>query len=294
MLKSCYYVPDFKNIKLGQDEDGNYHASVDVVGSCYKTNVGFSLQSKSNSNDHVNSYYLLDYTGSMASVYSTFYNKPSTAPLIVYPLVKFGDIEMIAEPSAECGIPTYTCPDNNHPHAIDLGLPSGTKWCCCNVGATSPEEYGGYYAWGETSEKSTYTASNYAYYVPNSYNFINIGNEISGTSYDVAYVRMGGAWHIPTHEQILELVYKCTSVWTQLNGVNGRLITGHNGGQIFLPAAGFGWEYGINGASISGEYWASSICYDNNAYSFIVNSYNLNWQAGYNRSLGLSVRAVCP
>ena len=63
-----------------------------------------------------------------------------------------------------------TCPDNNHPHAIDLGLPSGTKWACCNVGATNPEEYGGYYAWGETKEKDIYGRNTYAWY-DNNYNF---------------------------------------------------------------------------------------------------------------------------
>ena len=56
-----------------------------------------------------------------------------------------------------------SCPDNNHPHMIDLGLPSGTKWACCNVGAHSPEEYGGYYAWGEISEKPVYNEVTYLY-----------------------------------------------------------------------------------------------------------------------------------
>ena len=56
----------------------------------------------------------------------------------------------------------YTaCPDNNHPHLIDLGLPSSTKWSCCNVGASKPEAYGGYYAWGETQEKSLYDYTTY-------------------------------------------------------------------------------------------------------------------------------------
>lgn len=83
----------------------------------------------------------------------TFQNLPSSAS-VVYPKVKLLGFEILAEPSAELEKPL--CPDDNHPHLIDLGLPSGTKWACCNVGAHAPEENGGFYAWGETSEKDYY------------------------------------------------------------------------------------------------------------------------------------------
>lgn len=293
VLKSYYYVPDFKNTKLEQDEDGNYFASVDVVGRCPKTDIGFSLQSKSNPDDRVNGYCLYDYSGSSASAYSTFYNKPSQTPLIVYPLVKFGDIEMIAEPAAECGL--HTCPDNNHPHAIDLGLPSGTKWCRSNVGATSPEQYGGYYAWGETSEKSEYSFDTYAYYDINSNKYINIGIEISGTQYDVAHVRMGGAWRMPTLAQLQELMSNCTYQWTQLNGVNGQLVTGPNGGQVFCPAAGYRCYDDLDDDGSFGYYWSGSLAsgFDSGAYSLSFLSGLLNWYYD-DRGDGRSVRAVCP
>ena len=134
------------------------------------------------------------------------------------------------------------CPDSNHPHVIDLGLPYGTKWCCCNVGATTPEDYGGYYAWGETSEKSDYNNSTYAYYNSSTRDYTNIGSDIAGTQYDVAHVRMGGSWRMPNDDQIEELYRNCTCTWTQQNGVNGILLTGKNGGQIFLPAAGDRWN----------------------------------------------------
>lgn len=86
------------------------------------------------------------------------------------------------------------CPDDNHPHAIDLGLPSGTKWACCNVGSSKPEEYGGYYAWGEKNgNKSEYKWKNYEHienYDPDWFDFdiVNIGSNISGTTYDTALV----------------------------------------------------------------------------------------------------------
>ncbi len=85
-----------------------------------------------------------------------------------------------------------TCPDGNHPHMIDLGLPSGTKWACCNVGASKPEDYGNYYAWGETQPKSVYDEDTYAYYQNGSY--VNIGSDIAGTGYDAATANWGAPW----------------------------------------------------------------------------------------------------
>ena len=156
---------------------------------------------------------------------------------------------------------TLTCPDNNHPHMVDLGLPSGTKWACCNVGASKPEDYGGYYAWGETSEKNRYVPSNYSFskvggnnplwYTIDGvdhriceengvcYSFIDIGESISGTKYDAAYVNWGTAWQMPTWNAIWEMVCSCSSEWIELNGVYGRLYTGQNGNQIFMPFGGY-------------------------------------------------------
>ena len=82
------------------------------------------------------------------------------------------------------------CPDDNHPHAIDLGLPSETKWACCNYGANEPENFGDYLAWGERKAKATYR-NTYLYYNGCSNIWENIGDNISGTSEDVAYVEWG-------------------------------------------------------------------------------------------------------
>ena len=187
-----------------------------------------------------------------------------------------------------------TCPDDNHPHAIDLGLPSGTKWACCNVGASTPEDYGGYYAWGETSEKSVYGWDTYAY--GSSWdNCQNIGSDIAGTSYDVASVRMGAPWRMPSHEQQVELVNNCTRQWTQQNGVNGILVTGPSGGQVFLPATGYRRNDYLYYAGSFGYYW-SSLPIPGNGYAcgLYFDSDNWNWGDYDYRCGGLSVRAVCP
>ena len=118
--------------------------------------------------------------------------------------------------------------------AIDLGLPSGTKWASCNVGATKPEEYGELFAWGETSTKRTFSDRNYK--LPQS-----SVNDISGTKYDVAHVKWGGGWRMPTKAQIEELAEKCKVSQTSINGVKGVLVKGPNGRSIFLPAAGAQW-----------------------------------------------------
>ena len=192
-----------------------------------------------------------------------------------------------------------TCPDDHHPHAIDLGLPSGTKWCCCNVGASTPEGYGGYYAWGETSEKNYYSLDNYAYYNSSKCYMNYIGDDISGTGYDAATVNMGTPWRMPSVEQMEELIHNCS----RQRCVNGILVTGWNGGQIFLPFAGFRSLDELV-ASSRGNYWSSSFGpedddpgYDALSMTFYYNQYYPynNWYCAYcDRSCGLSVRAVCP
>jgi hypothetical protein len=156
------------------------------------------------------------------------------------------------------------CPDENHPHMIDLGLPSGTKWACCNIGASEPKEVGGYYAWGELETKSQYGDETYKYfikYVNSQYGdwpvpvYANIGTDISGTDYDVAHVKWGVGWRMPTMDEMKELKNYCSSSWFNLNGKGGRLYTGPNGNIIFLPAGG--WY--TNTFSSSNNYWTSTL-----------------------------------
>lgn len=184
-----------------------------------------------------------------------------------------------------------SCPDANHPHMIDLGLPSGTKWACCNVGATAPEKYGNYYAWGETQPKSVYKKNNYAYYQNG---WVNIGSDIAGTGYDAATVNWGAPWCMPSETQCLELKDNCTSIWTTKNGVNGRKFTGPNGGTIFLPAAGY-HSYGeLNKVGEWGQYWSSRISdySPTSAGDLWIRSDNVFYKFE-SRESGHTVRPVC-
>lgn len=119
---------------------------------------------------------------------------------------------------------------------VDLGL--SVYWCSCNVGAESPEEYGDYYAWGETKPKSSYRPENYSYYNTETETYTDIGENISGTEYDAATVNLGSDWKMPTKDEFQELLDNCTWEWTQISGVNGYKITGSNGNSIFIPATG--------------------------------------------------------
>ncbi len=187
----------------------------------------------------------------------------------------------------------YTsCPDHNHPHMIDLGLPSGTKWACCNVGASAPEDYGNYYAWGETQPKSVYNWETYQY--GSSWdNVVNIGSDIAGTSYDAATVNWGAPWRMPSLTQIKELRNNTTSTWTTKNGVYGRKFTGSNGGSIFLPATGYRWNSDLYNAGSYGYYWSSSLFESSpdGAWRLYFSSEYASWY-GSGRSGGHSVRPV--
>src|SRR5574344_1491031 len=146
----------------------------------------------------------------------------------------------------------YGTPDK----AIDLGL--SVKWASCNVGASSPEGYGGYYAWGETEEKSDYTESTYKYYDSKNNKYIYIGSSVSGTQWDVAHVKCGASWRMPTADELKELCQKCTWQETTYNGVNGWLVAGPNGDSIFLPAAGRRIGTDVYRRGLSGDYWSAT------------------------------------
>ncbi|MBO7139626.1 MAG: hypothetical protein J6W19_03480 [Prevotella sp.] len=154
------------------------------------------------------------------------------------------------------------CPNNNHPHKIDLGLPSGTKWACCNVGALTPESYGDIFAWGETKmrDDDAYTWETYTH-CDGSYNTCHdLGLDIAKTAYDAATVNWHIPWRMPTFDQLKELIDNTTAVYTNQNGVNGMKFTAKNGASIFLPAAGSWWnDTSIQGRGQVGCYWSSTI-----------------------------------
>lgn len=185
---------------------------------------------------------------------------------------------------------------------VDLGLPSGLKWATCNVGASSPEDYGVYYAWGETEGKRRYDWSTYTWcsgsetmtkYCTNS-SFGKIdNNKVLLPKDDVAHVKWGGNWRMPTYDEQRELLDNCTWTWTTLNGIAGCRITGPNGNSIFLPAAGFRNDTGIESKGELGYYWSSSL-----GTSGGSGAYGLGFDAsshdiyGSNRYGGRAVRPV--
>ena len=188
--------------------------------------------------------------------------------------------------------------------AIDLGLPSGIKWASFNVGATKPEEYGGYYAWGETEEKEDYGWETYKwcngsenimtkYCINSRYGTVD-NKTVLDPEDDVAHVKWGGDWRMPTAEEQEELIKNCTWEWTALNGVNGYRVTGPNGNSIFLPVAG-----GRDGTDVRlrdhrGYYWSSSLDGDLGNCVRALSFYDCYYTERYSllRFGGLSVRPV--
>ena len=189
---------------------------------------------------------------------------------------------------------------------IDLGLPSGLLWATCNVGAEMPEDYGDYFAWGETTTKSVYNWSTYQYcngssstltkYCTNSsYGYNGFTDNLTNLlpEDDAAAANWGGDWRMPTKEEWQELLNNTTSVWTTQNGVNGRLFTASNGNSLFLPAAGCRDESILDHTGIRGFYWSNSLDLDNprNAWRVEIYSDDINPHSYY-RYYGRSVRAV--
>lgn len=188
------------------------------------------------------------------------------------------------------------CPDNKHPHAIDLGLPSGTKWNCCNIGASTPNSFGDYYAWGEVKPWQPFSYSYCIYPIPGIHTgdeqYIFIGSDISGTQYDVAHVKLGSDWHMPTYNQMKELERYCNNEWTKINGIEGCLFTGPNKNQIFFPAAS---EQRDDGALpqpyANGVYWTSTLSEQYPATSLVLYvSPDIFGFFRHNRGMGISVR----
>lgn len=167
---------------------------------------------------------------------------------------------------------------------VDLGLPSGILWAKYNVGATSPEEYGGYYAWGETEQKE--------YYIDENYNWYFIGEEISGTSYDVAHVKWGDGARMPTYEEVLELIHNCNFKCDTYNGGKGNYVIGPNGNNIFLPLAGY-YTDELEGEGYQCAFWSGSYCNEDSYTAWCLDCFegSAEWYNNY-RARGRSVRPV--
>ena len=192
---------------------------------------------------------------------------------------------------------------------VDLGLPSGTLWATCNVGATMPEGYGDYFAWGETQSKDTYDWTTYKYcegawdgcsltkYCNNfHYGYNGFTDDLTTLqpSDDAALASWGGNWRMPTKDEFEELYNNTTVIWSTQNGVNGRLFTASNGNGLFLPATGNRRGGELHDDGIFGYYWSSfvSTADSRSAWYLMFNSGYIYMNDTYMRKFGLSVRPV--
>ncbi len=189
-------------------------------------------------------------------------------------------------------------PANDTKEAVDLGL--SVKWAICNVGATSPEKYGNYYAWGETKTKENYSWDNYTHGTSSDlakYNATD-GKTTLEASDDAAAKNWGGTWRMPTDKEWKELINKCTWTWTDnynSTGVAGYEVKATNGNSIFLPAAGYcNSSTTPGGVGTNGNYWSSSIdATDLSRASYMYILSGSKNMVGSGRCAGLSVRPVC-
>lgn len=170
---------------------------------------------------------------------------------------------------------------------VDLGLPSGILWAAYNVGATSPEEYGGYYAWGETEEKAEYDEDTYNW---------DLGPYISSTQYDVAHVKWGDGARMPSIDEIKELIDICD--WSA-SLYNGAQATGPNGNSIFIPFAGHQEDGGLEDNDYTFNLWSSTYIDVEDAYAlccyYSSDGMYSDWDlycSDEGRSLGFSIRPV--
>lgn len=174
---------------------------------------------------------------------------------------------------------------------VDLGLPSGIKWATRNLGADKPEDFGHYFAWGETEPKNEYTKEN-------SLTYNVVMTDISGNAqYDAATANWGDKWRMPTKDAIRELIVECDWIYGNLNGVNGSKVVGPNGNSIFLPLPGrIDDEYDehLEYAGLNGYYWSSTPENEDNNKAFaldIDNTYGTDYDEYY-RYRGSSIRPV--
>lgn len=236
----------------------------------------------------------------------------------------YGKCDIICTASDGSGVSAVCKVIVEKPHEyVDLGLPSGLKWATFNVGANSPEEYGDYFAWGETEPYyteghsqdrpcSNWRTNKTAGYDWPSYNWCN-GSYDSQTKYctsssygtvdnktvldledDAAHVNWGGDWRMPTKEEQDELRTKCTWTWELKNGVNGYTVVGPNGNSLFLPAAGYRIGSNLYNVGIWGPYWSSSrYLFNSDTACYLGFESDLVYSTNISRYCGFAVRPVC-
>lgn len=171
---------------------------------------------------------------------------------------------------------------------VDLGLPSGTKWATCNVGASTPEGYGEYFAWGEIAPKDTYTDAGRDFIKDN-----NLGDISGNPQMDAARANWGGTWRLPTPDECDELLSKCRWTYTTHQGHNGYIVTGPSGKSIFLPMPGS--KQGPSPAFYTeecGEYMMSELNRSGSIRYILIRPVRYACDFGMYNFPGISVRPV--
>ena len=292
---------------IGSDVDFGPFTPVNqcIVGTWYKSNSESVTFNADGTTDYVQdaTYKFLPYQGTI------IFFEANMAPALIMKVHDVTAESMVVSTLGESGFSVLTrSPQQGHEY-VDLGLPSGTLWATCNVGASSPVEYGDYFAWGETTTKGDYDWDTYKY-CEGSYNTITKYCTQSDYGYngftdgqtellpedDAATANWGSDWQMPSLEQCEELFNSdyTTTDWTTLNGVKGYKITSKsNGKSIFLPAAGIRYGTILGYAGGIGYYWSCSLStsYSNNAYNLIFDSASIKTN-NYSRYYGQSVRPV--
>ncbi len=319
-FKTIPLLPVIKDFKITNKEYSENAFTHDGVTYDYKFDVELTVEIEDEEgvtdwgyvyrdpNGHDKKISLMEYGTRFTDDRYVYYRNGNISSVTFFVYIKYEE-----DKTARYGEPidyylvSNTCPDDNHPHIIDLGLPSGTKWACCNVDAPKPEGYGGRYAWGETWEKEEYIWATYSlrenltnidpisgWYDAGTY----IGEDISGTEYDVAHVKWGEPWRMPSFDQYFELATECSGGWTNYNGVYGFVFIGSNDNSIFLPAG--------EGRDSMGAYWASTFWHGGDGrfaeyFDFGSYGYGYDWEPNHwdwywnnisLRSDGLYIRAV--
>ena len=208
--------------------------------------------------------------------------------------------------TATCIVTVVETNPNGHDY-VDLGLSSGLKWATMNIGSTKPEEFGDYFAWGETEPKDTYswstykwcmgsltTLTKYCFMSSSGYNGFTDNKTTLDPGDDAAHAKWGGSWRIPSDAELTELREECSWIWTSFNGVKGQMVIGPNGNSVFLPAAGRNTKTGLTEEGVRGHYWSSSLISETptGAWRVDFDSNTVNRRGNYVRCLGFTIRPV--
>lgn len=202
--------------------------------------------------------------------------------------------------------------NNNGYEYVDLRLPSSTVWSTMNVGADKPTDFGLYFQWGDVQGYNAEQIglgdgqkmfandfTDYKWHLSgddfDNDNFTKYKTEgdVLELDDDAAHFHMGGSWHMPSSEQIQELINETTSNWIKLDGVNGKLFTSDNGKSIFIPAAGLAWDGSLRSEGSEADVWSSMLSEGNVNYGQYLYFGSGNINLSFNdRCVGFSVRGV--